>query len=273
MNGRRIFEISVVVIAILCLNVAIYLKITEKEPRTKDERENVVVDTVALTENFENIFDNSIDYQNNNNITVDKKDTTKDLVYTEYSKVEKIDGKYDISANVPQININEENIIKINKEIEDLFTTKVNNILLNAQTAENNIIYSVKYKAYLNDNILSLVISSYLTEGTNSQRLIIKTYNYNISSKQVLDINQLLNYRALNIKEVQRQINDTIKSAAETSAAYQELGFSKYLRNVNDEMYKVENTKVFFLGSGKSLYVIYPYGNSNYTTEMDLIVI
>ena len=52
-----------------------------------------------------------------------------------------------------------------------------------------------------------------------------------------------------------------------------ELGYSKYIRNINDDIYKVENTSTFFIGENKALYIIYPYGNSNYTTEFDLLVI
>ncbi len=269
MNWRKVFVISIIVICILCINLAVYLKIIEKDDKTQ-KGEEVIIDTVALTENFANIFDNKIDYQNNNIASINKKDFTKELVYTIYTKQEKQDGRYDINANIPYININNNNIENINKEIENIFYNKVNNIVLETENKET--IYNVKYKAYVNDNILSLVISSELKEGTNSQRLIIKTYNYNISSNEVLDINQVLNYRTLTTEMVQNKINEVIKESAQTSSTYQELGYNKYIRDLNDDIYKVENTKVFFLGEGKSLYILYPYGNSNYTTELDLVV-
>lgn len=269
MNWRRIFVISIVVICIVCINLAVYFKIIEKDDKTQ-KGEEVIVDSVALTENFENIFDNKIDYQNNTVTSANKKDATKEIVYTNYTKQEKQEDRYDINVNIPYININNNDIDIINKEIENIFYAKINDILVG--TENKQAIYNVKYKAYVNDNILSLVISSELKEGDNSQRLIIKTYNYNISSNEVLDINQVLNYRTLNTQTVQKKINETIKEAMQTSSAYQELGYNKYIRDLNDEMYKVENTKVFFLGEGKSLYILYPYGNSNYTREMDLVV-
>ena len=74
-------------------------------------------------------------------------------------------------------------------------------------------------------------------------------------------------------KEVQSKIIETIKLASNNANIYKELGYNKYLRNVNDSMYKIENTKVYFLGENKALYIIYPYGNSNYTSELDLLVI
>ena len=39
-----------------------------------------------------------------------------------------------------------------------------------------------------------------------------------------------------------------------------------------DDIYKIENTKNFFLGKNKTLYLIYAYGNKNYTSEMDIVV-
>ena len=273
MKWRKIFVISIIVICIVSINLAVYIQITQKEKKSikKSDIEPVVVDTVELTENFEHIFDNKIDYQNNDISSTTKIDTSKELIYTIQTKQEKQDGKYDINVNIPYINISNSNIENINKEIITLFYNKVNEIM--SMIDEKETIYSVKYKAYVNDNILSLVINSTLKEGENSQRTIIKTYNYNLTSNEVLDINRILNYRALESKAVQNKINSTIKDAAQTATQYQEIGYSKYLRNVDDAMYKVENTNVFFLGEGKALYIIYPYGNSNYTTELDLLVL
>ena len=52
-----------------------------------------------------------------------------------------------------------------------------------------------------------------------------------------------------------------------------ELGYNKYERDINNNIYRIENTKIFFVGENKALYIIYPYGNANYTTELDLLVI
>ena len=266
---RKIFIISIIVICIICINLAVFFKFTERDKSSKI-KEQVVVDTVELTENFNDIFDNKVDYQENIVSSTLKKDTSKDLIYTVYTNQEQKNDKYELNVSIPRININNNSINNINKEIEDIFYKKVENILKENQNKKT--VYSVKYKAYINDNILSLVIISNLKEGNNSQRVIVKTYNYNISSNQVLDINQILNYRGFNNSQVQSKINNTIKESSRKASAYNELGYSKYIRDINDSMYKVENTKVFFLGEGKALYIIYPYGNSNYTTELDLLV-
>lgn len=267
-NSRKIFIIGIISICIICINVSVFLTIVAKDDNNMNE---VIVDTVALSENFSNIFDNKLNSQGYNISMINKVDTTKDLIHTNYNAIEKVEGRYDINASIPNININTSKIQNINKEIEEIFYSKINDILL--QTSDVETIYSVKYKAYINDNILSLIIISNLKEGDNPQRLIIKTYNYNISSNEELNINQLLDYRFLTSKDVQSKIDDVIQEAAKTAATYQELGYNKYLRNTEDEIYKVENSQVFFLGAGKSLYIIYPYGNTNYTSEYDLVVL
>ena len=46
-----------------------------------------------------------------------------------------------------------------------------------SSNSSKNIIYNVKYKAYEQNNILSLIILSELKEGESSERIIIQTYN------------------------------------------------------------------------------------------------
>lgn len=267
-NIRKIFIITILVICVISINLAVFLGITKKDDKTQ-KFEEVIVDSALLTQNFEEIFDNKIDNQGNL-IKISREDYSKELVYTNYSNQEKIENSYELDVNIPYININIDTVKKINKEIESVFYKKVKDILV--ETNEYTI-YSVNYKAYVNDNILSLVIKSTLKEGNNAQRVIIKTYNYNISSNTILSINDILNYRNIEDGYAQKQINDSIKKASEEANNLNQLGYTKYLRNINDSIYKLENTNVCFLGENKALYIIYPYGNTNYTSEFDLIVI
>ena len=267
-NARKIFVISVLAICVIAINLAVYFQITKKTAEEEQE-EKIIIDTAMLTENFNNIFDNQINYQDNN-VTSGKIDNTKELIYTIYANGEKSENSYDLNINIPYLNQNSESAQRINEEINNLFYKKVESIL---SKTDKYTIYNVKYKAYVNDNILSLVISSTLKEGNNPQREIMKTYNYNLSSNNELDIEQILEYRKVSSEYVQSKINEIIKFASENANKYKELGYNKYLRNVNDDMYKVENTSVYFLGENKALYIIYPYGNLNYTSEIDLLVI
>ena len=271
LNLRKVFVIGILAFCVVVINLAVFFTITHKsDDVNQEENEHINIDTISLSENFNNIFDNTINYQDNT-LNVNKKDNSKEIIYTSYSNNDKKDNIYDLNVSVPYLNINSSTSEKINQEINNLFYNKAINILSDANNT--NTIYSVKYKAYINDNILSLVISATLKEGANAQRLMIKTYNYNISSNEQLDIDKALGYRQLSSQYVQNKITDTIKLASENVSVYNELGYSKYIRNINDDIYKVENTSTFFIGENKALYIIYPYGNSNYTTEFDLLVI
>lgn len=267
-NLRKVFIISVLALCIIAINLAVFFKITETSDNN-DGAEELIIDTALLTENFNKIFDNQINYQNNN-VNIIKKDSTKELVYTSYTKQEDLPNYYMLNVNIPNLNINNENADKINAEINSLFYNKAINILAEI---DNYTVYNVQYKAYVNDNILSLVIRATLKEGENPQRQIIKTYNYNLISNSNLNLIEVLEYRRLDKEKVQNKIYEIIKTASENAKTYNDLGYNKFLRNINESMYKIENTTVFFMGEGKALYILYPYGNSNYTSETDLLVI
>lgn len=262
--------ITVILICIAAINLSVYFTYIDKGSTNPETEEIATIDTVELSENFQNIFDNTLDTQSSN-ISTNKINQDKPLVDTRYKKQDKKDQVYEININIPYININHQVANTINQEISTIFYNKVDSII--AQTSPVQIIYNVDYKAYINDNILSLVIKSTLKEGNNAQRLMIQTYNYNISSNERMDINKVLEARSLNSKAVQKRITDTITKAASTASAYKELGYDKYLRNKDDAIYKIENTTTFFLGEEKSLYIIYAYGNKNFTSEFDLVVI
>lgn len=268
-NIRKIFIIGILVICVIAINLAVYLQITKKTTEKKIEG-NIIIDSAMLIENFDQLFDNQINYQNHK-VNVTLIDHTKELVYTSYETNQDEETVANgINVKIPHVNIQSSTAEMINSQIDQLFYQKAIDIL-----AKNSMqtIYNVKYKSYVNDNILSLIISATIKEGENPQRVIIKTYNYNLSSNSELNVKEILQYRNLSENAVQEKINETIKTASEDTHKYQELGYHKYLRNMTDSIYKVENTSVYFLGENKALYIIYPYGNSNYTSEIDLLVI
>ena len=265
-NPRRVFVISIIVICIVAINLGVFFQIIKTD--TKENKKSINIDVAKLTEDFSEIFNNSIDYQGTN-LNIQKADIKKELVCVDYSKKQTLENYYEIEVNIPKINIDSENANKINKEIKSLFQEKATSIL---SKRDIQYIYNVKYKAYLNDNILSLAIMSTLKEGNNSQRVIVKTYNYNITSNEIMTLNQLLDYRNIDSKNAQAKINEVIKNASDKAETYQDLGYNKLLRNKDDSMYKIENANVFFLGHGQAMYILYPYGNSSYTSEIDIVV-
>lgn len=50
------------------------------------------------------------------------------------------------------------------------------------------------------------------------------------------------------------------------------LGYNVYIRDLSNNIYELSNTTNFILGANNNLYIIYPYGNSNFTDAMDVVV-
>ena len=49
-------------------------------------------------------------------------------------------------------------------------------------------------------------------------------------------------------------------------------GYSVYVRDLNSDVYKLENITNFFLDNDEKLYIIFAYGNQNFTAEMDVVL-
>jgi hypothetical protein len=133
-------------------------------------------------------------------------------------------------------------------------------------------VYTVVYQAYINDDVLSIVIKSSLKEGQKAEKVTIKTYNYSIPGESILSLTDLIDLKETTTQAVQNKIDDSIKTAA-TNAKILAADYDNiYERNVHDDMYKVENTANFFLTDDGYVYIIYAYGNNDYTNEMDIVI-
>lgn len=279
-NGLKIKQIiiyiSIIVVCILSLIIAFYVQfyaridfgeligITDKEKfgnKTEEEIEKVKSE-------FNQIFSNDIANDNGNN---DNKKTEKNqkLVYTQYEKKETRTNNYDLEIHIPHINVKSEIVDQYNKEIEDVFVNKARNVL---QSENKNIIYTVEYVADVQDDILSLMIRSNLKEGVSAQRIIIQTYNYDLRNNKEINLEEVLKIKNIDKSELQGKITDSIKTEQKKVEDLEKLGYNVYSRDVSNDMYKIENSKEFYL-TNDTLYIIYAYGNDNFTSEIDLIVI
>lgn len=219
-----------------------------------------------LKVNFENIFNNNLD--NSKNYQTQKIDDNKDIVYTNYSKEEKKD-KYEINVNLPYINIKNQSVQNFNKEITNTFEAKAEEVI---KYTDKNVVYTVKYKANIENNILSLIIYSDLKQDLSAQRVIIQTFNYNLEENKELSLEDVLKIYDLNKSEVQNKIDKDIKSEQKKSEDLIKLGYNVFSRNIESEIYNVENIKEYFIYNN-NIYIIFAYGNEDITSEMDLVII
>ena len=264
---RKIIYIAIGGVCVLAIIFAIIIQSMKlSTPKPKVEKKPPIE-----VKEFSSIFDNKINKQDSSIGQTNKIKGDEELVYTAYEYTEKLDGKYDINVKIPSINIDSEESETINKEISDIFKAKAQSIMSNENS--KNIIYTVEYSAYINTNILSVVIKSNLKEGQNAQRVIVKSYTYNITSGELIDINELLSIKKVDETEVKKSIQKVVSENAKQSESLKNLGCKVYERNLNDEMYNVENIKNFFYGPDGVLYIIFAYGNNNFTAELDVITI
>lgn len=265
---NKIRMIMFIIIGVICA-ISIILAIVFQISQLSSPPE-IIKPEVEITD-FKTIFDNKLNEQGNIVKVQERFNDDKEIVYTINEQREKKDGKYEIDIKIPLININNPTTLSIDKEIESVFQDKAKNIMNSEQDYET--IYTVEYTAYINSNILSLVIKSTLKEGIKAQRVIVKTYTYNMTTNEIIGIDDLISIKNLNKDFVQNEINRIVQENAKQSQSLIELGYNVYERNLNDEMYKINNVSNFFYGPNGNLYIIYAYGNNSYTSELDIVPI
>jgi len=86
----------------------------------------------------------------------------------------------------------------------------------------------------------------------------------------------LLPYFFMNKKDKVATKNNEINKKIEESNAKAEQsinkGYNAYIRDAESSIYKIKNATEFFIGEDNILYIIYAYGNQEYTEQMDLII-
>jgi len=273
-NARTIMFGIIIIICIFAVGFAMYWEFFRTiEPKVNENEGNVQTQAnlEEVEKNFNNIFNNTLDYQGYTvNITgVTKIDSSKDLIYTWVTKESTVDNRYELNLNIPKVNISNTSVEKFNNKIKETYVNKANDIILNAN---NNTIYTIEYMSYVNTNILSLVIKSTLKEGNNPQRVIIQTYNYNLSTNEEMTLNQMLEIKGLQANTVKNTVLKKVKTAYDEAENLRRLGYNVYTRDLASNIYEIENTTNYMMGANNYLYLIYPYGNNNFTDEMDVIV-
>ena len=221
---------------------------------------------LRLRTEFDNMFLNQFIGEGEN---ISKKDNSKNLVFTNYENTDNIEGDYTLNVHIPEFNIQDENLNKLNEEIAKTYKTQVSNILA---TKGNQTIYSVEYVSYVENQVLSLIIRSNIKQGNQAQQSIIQTYNYDLEKKKQIDLEGMLEKLNYDKNEVQQKIKEEMIKEEKNSKNLQELGYSIYVRDSQSDIYKIENSKQFFMRNGK-LHIIYSYGNNSLTSEMDFVIL
>lgn len=268
---RIIIYVTIITICIIAIAVVIGVQVLgndivdnifgiNKITKRSEEEE------AALKTNFENIFDNNAEYKDE--YQVQKVENNKEIIYTNYEKQEKT-ADYEINVNLPYINIDNESAKKFNKEIESTFKEKAEEII---NSTNRNVIYTVKYKASIENGTMSLIIYSDLKQETSAQRVIIQTFNYDLQNNKELTLENTIENYKLKKNEVQDEINKDIKEEQRRAEELKNVGYNIFTRDTDSDIYKVENVSEYFIYNN-NIYIIFAYGNDKITSEMDLVII
>lgn len=224
----------------------------------------------AIKAEFSMLFTNTVNLNGLDTTGIAKLKDNQEIVY-QLDRTESTDA-YEIDIHIPVVNIKNNVASSFNNVTQTVFANKANEVL-RKKDAENKTLYTIDYVAYVNEDILSIVIQSTLKEGKNAQRVIVQTYNYNLLTGEEVNLNGLITKKTLNAEEVNQKIKRVIRAADEESKLVASAGYNEiFSRNLDDPMYAVENSGTVFLGDNQKLYIIYAYGNQNFTSEMDIVL-
>ena len=265
--NRTLFLVIVALLCVLSICVGIYAqffyKYSDADPfmlgavaNAKEEEEKD-----KLASSFDTIFTNQLIGQTE--IGVSKIDESQALVYTSEDVVENSEGLYNINAQIPVININNDTAKSMNDDIAKTFSDEIAKI---KGSTELYTVYTVDYISYVNGDLLSLAIkATHYKQGDNAnQTIILKTYNYNLSKQTSVTLSDVMNAKGLTPDNVQIDINNKLKALNEKGA---ETGYASVVRDLNSDMYKIENTNNFLVSNESDIYIIY-----NYDTKLDVLV-
>ena len=256
-NKRRIIIYSIAIFAcILAIVVVIGIQIlgndvvdnffgVSKITKKTEEEED------RLKANFDTLFQNQL--ENNNSYEVKKIDENKDIVYTNYENTDKSANNYEMNVNLPYINIKNQSVQDYNENIKNIFQAKAEEVL---KSTNSNVIYTVKYEAYIENNILSLIIYSDLKQDASAQRIIIQTFNFNLETNKELTLEDIIKIYELDEKTVQDKIDNEIKNEEKKAEDLKALGYNVFTRDTKSDMYKIKNATEFFVHNNNLYFML-----------------
>ena len=276
MDKNKIIYVSISAVCILAIIAAIFAQIDLNSGKKNHNNNNTSVTEETKTQEelkkeFNSLFNNTINTNNYNTSAINKQDENKEIVYTAYDIEKAEENKYEVDLHLPVFNINSSVTSGFNSITQKVFADKATEVLNNNNGS--TIIYSIDYTGYINGDTLSLIIRSTLKEGTNAQRVIVQTYNYNLQTDKEVSIYDAIEQRGVAQSSVSSKITSQITQAIKEANSIQISGFDTYKRDINSDIYHLDKTDNFFIGKEGKLYIIYAYGNNNFTSEMDIIEI
>ncbi len=273
-SQRKILYIAIAAFCIFAVIAGVVDQVSIAKAKNKESKEMAELGGISqaeLKQEFNSIFDNEIHYNNYDLTGVSKKAENENIVYSAYDIVENKENTYEVDIHLPLVNINDDVATEFNKITQQVFADKATEILNKAEGSTT--IYSVNYTGYIYGDVLSIILKSTLKEENNAQRTIVKTYNYDLKTKSEVSINDAISKKGINKSDVESKIKKQVVKAIQEANSINASGYNTYSRNIEDTIYNLDNISEFFFKEDGTLYIVFAYGNNNYTSEMDIIKI
>lgn len=276
MNNPKILYILIGIFCFFAIIAGIYAEFVDggtEEIFTGNNGESEVIekDSETIKNQLNGLFTSTINLNGYDASKIKKLDSSKEIVYTAFDVIRE-EELYEINIKIPVVNISSTVANSFNTITQDLFINKANEIIRNTDK-NKKALYTIDYAAFVNDNILSVIIRSTLKESTSAQRVIIQTYNYNLETGEQVKLIDIITKKMLNKEDVDKKIKEVVQQADIDAKAVQSMGYNDiYTRDLNDSRYSVDGATTYFLGPNKELYIIYAYGNNEFTSEMDVVL-
>lgn len=135
--------------------------------------------------------------------TIKKLDESKDLLYSSYNKYSS-----EYSYSIPYINIDSADARRINNEIESYYKKLVEQELKNESEGYAINMYTIKYTSYINDTILSLVIS----HSNPNDCIYYKVYNLDIYNGTMVSNADILNLKNITEAKLLDKLKELYKN-------------------------------------------------------------
>ena len=275
-------KIIYVIISIICV-ISIIIGVYEQFFNKKDDNTNISTNGKVeepieqikektmeeIKDEFNAIFINSFSSEGKDISDIERINKEKNIVYAAYN-IQQENDFFNIDLDIPVINIKGDIPKEFNKITQEVFVKKANEVMENTNVSEK-IIYSIDYAAYINGDILSVIIKSSLKQGNNPQRIIVQTYNYNIKTKEKVTLSNIIEQKNIDEQKLKSKIDRALQIVKREEEILTQSGYSVYVRDLNSDVYKLENITNFFLDNDEKLYIIFAYGNQNFTSELDIV--
>ena len=275
LKNPKIMYILIGVFCILAILAGIYAQFIDADYGGLDVADGNVqgkqeLTQVQIKEEFDGLFTNTINLNGFDTTGMQKINQNNEIVYTIFERLE-ITDNYEINLHIPIINLKSDAATKFNNNTQTILVDKANEILKNTDPTKKAI-YSIDYVGFVNNNILSLVIRATLKESTTSQRIIVQTYNYYLGTNTEAPLVDLVTMKQLNKDQVNNKIMEVVTEADAEDKTLQDMGYNQvYIRDLTSDIYTVDNANCYFLGPEGRLYIVYAYGNGEFTSKMDII--